>query len=374
MTITLRNVRGIAAFVVACSLIACGGGGSSVDPQNADQVTEALEDKIGGDLETLLLIGNPPPASVAPSAPTAGLVINSVQARRGETVTADLRFLSPSTVDLARLFAKIPGARSYFEFVIPPNPGKAHVQAKDSFEISIPIILPDNIKAGPFCIEFSGQDAQDQVSNPVRYCIKVLADDATPAPSPTPGALEVDAGEDQIITRRGCGGFLRGNASSSGSANRFLWEQISGPAVTIFAPTAQETEYRAPEAEGTIVFMLSVTDDQGLTAADTISVAVVPPAPYFADAGPDRTALPGERVDLYGRGSGGNPDDFCFVAGGWEQIGGPEVELDRSDIVGLDSGFTVPSVPPGTEFTFAFHFVISHSEENPSDTVVITVE
>lgn len=72
---------------------------------------------------------------------------------------------------------------------------------------------------------------------------------------------------------------LTGTASDSdGEVIDYLWEQISGPGVTLTSTDTLAAGFTAPDvaAPETLVFQLTVTDNDSLTASDTVSVVVLP--------------------------------------------------------------------------------------------------
>ncbi|WNC69012.1 c-type cytochrome [Thalassotalea nanhaiensis] len=69
---------------------------------------------------------------------------------------------------------------------------------------------------------------------------------------------------------------------SDGSIVSYQWLQVSGATVTLINPTFPTTKFTVPDIEpGDLVFELTVTDNDGLTATDTVTVTiegeVVPP-------------------------------------------------------------------------------------------------
>ncbi len=70
---------------------------------------------------------------------------------------------------------------------------------------------------------------------------------------------------------------LDGSSSSDpdGTIKTYLWELQSGPEATIENPSEAKTVV-SKLSEGTYVFKLTVTDDQGATGSDTVTVTVLP--------------------------------------------------------------------------------------------------
>jgi cytoskeletal protein CcmA (bactofilin family) len=143
----------------------------------------------------------------------------------------------------------------------------------------------------------------------------------TAAPNQSPVA---DAGMDQSIdlpvnftTLYGIGIDPDGTISSYG------WKIISGPATgNIFAQNSATTA-AGNLVEGVYAFELTVTDNNGASARDTLVLTVNPPSnqPPVADAGSARViSLPTDSVTLNGKGTDA---DGQVVSYGWIQVSGP---------------------------------------------------
>lgn len=83
-------------------------------------------------------------------------------------------------------------------------------------------------------------------------------------------AQSVDAGATVLLDGGGSG-------DSDGSIVAWLWEQSSGPAVVLASPSQPTTSFAAPNITlgADLVFILTVTDDDGATATDTVTVSVL---------------------------------------------------------------------------------------------------
>ncbi|RYY53916.1 MAG: T9SS type A sorting domain-containing protein [Chitinophagaceae bacterium] len=143
------------------------------------------------------------------------------------------------------------------------------------------------------------------------------------APPPPNVPPTVDAGNDQSFT-------LPGNVTLTGSADdedgtvdEFRWTKIDGPDnYTITSPTQAITTITGLEA-GEYRFRLQVTDDDGATAADTVTIIVLAPANVLptAIAGNDITlVLPANSTTVTGRGT---DSDGTITAFSWSRIAGP---------------------------------------------------
>ncbi|MDI3320962.1 TolB family protein [Pinibacter soli] len=86
------------------------------------------------------------------------------------------------------------------------------------------------------------------------------------------------AGSDQVITLPTDSLILDGSASNDpdGTISKWLWTKISGPSAGIANPETAKTAVKNVVA-GVYKFELKVTDEQGLSATDTITVTVALP-------------------------------------------------------------------------------------------------
>lgn len=143
------------------------------------------------------------------------------------------------------------------------------------------------------------------------------------APAPPPNAAPVaNAGPDQTVTA-GAAVTLdaRASADPDGTIASFSWRQTSGPTVTLGAPSASVTTFTAPSVTTltALQFTVTVTDNNGASASDTISVSVNPAAAPGAG-----TSIAGNRYvsavsltgqDVIPRGVAMGPDGATYSVG-----------------------------------------------------------
>lgn len=89
---------------------------------------------------------------------------------------------------------------------------------------------------------------------------------------------QCDAGSDQTVPG-GSEVTVPGSGSDEdGEIVEYFWEQLSGPTVEIIDPTLPTLVFVAPfvEVETTLVFRLTVTDNDGATASDDVTITVYP--------------------------------------------------------------------------------------------------
>ena len=188
----------------------------------------------------------------------------------------------------------------------------------------------------------------------------------------SPGA---DAGVDQTV-ETGDIVSLDGSGSSDpdGTIATYQWAQTTGPAVALSNEDRATTSFVAPgvDTDTTLVFRLTVTDNDGATASDDVSVTVqpVPPVnqPPIADAGPDQTVDAGSVVMLIGSGS---DSDGSIASVQWNQAEGASVSLSVQDQ--LLSSFLAPEV--GAATTLSFRLTVTDDDgATASDDASVTVQ
>ena len=157
-------------------------------------------------------------------------------------------------------------------------------------------------------------------------------------------------------------------------ADRFL--QGAGSAAAEFSvPERDELDDGSAVDDGNwIDFELTVTDGDDESRADTMRVTINGPAeptPPTADAGPDLTGEPGERVTLQGTGSTNPHGEWWELEHLWRQTSGPAVTL--SDATRGDPWFDVPAdAADGTVYGFELT-VTDKDGESDTDAMTVTV-
>ena len=103
-----------------------------------------------------------------------------------------------------------------------------------------------------------------------------------------------NAGADQTVTLPVNTVTLNGSGTDAdGTIASYQWTKISGPSTfTIVSPSQAQTAVNNL-VQGTYQFQLTVTDNQGATATDTVVITVNPAAniPPTANAGTDHQLL-----------------------------------------------------------------------------------
>ncbi len=187
--------------------------------------------------------------------------------------------------------------------------------------------------------------------------------DALPIGAGLPEAL---AGDDQTLILPVNSTTLDGSLSSDDSAIvSYLWDQTSGPSTATLSGEQTPVLSVSNLIEGVYAFRLTVTDDEGLTDADRVTVTVATPEPT-ADAGDDQEiALPIDSATLTGSGSDAD-GTIDFYA--WTQVSGPAT----ATIASPASATTV--VEDLYEGTYVFELTVTDNDGlTDSDQVQVVV-
>ena len=164
-----------------------------------------------------------------------------------------------------------------------------------------------------------------------------------------------------------------GSADPDGSIANYQWGQMTGPAVSLSNADQAIASFVAPAADTvmTLVFRLTITDDDGATASDDVSITVeaVTPVnqPPTANAGSDQMVDAGTVVMLIGSGS---DSDGTVTGVQWNQTEGTAVSLSMEDQ--LVTSFVAPEVDAAIALVFRLT-VTDDGGMTASDDVSVTV-
>ncbi len=102
--------------------------------------------------------------------------------------------------------------------------------------------------------------------------------DSTPEQQPVNQKPTANAGADQAVDEQTTVTIEGSGTDSDGSVASYTWSQTSGPEITLTNTSQQTLEFTAPVAkqEASLEFTLTVTDNDGATASDSIMVTVNP--------------------------------------------------------------------------------------------------
>jgi hypothetical protein len=188
-----------------------------------------------------------------------------------------------------------------------------------------------------------------------------------PTPNTPPAA---DAGADQTITLPTNSITLDGSNSqdNDGTIANYNWTYVSGPSTYNIVSAGSATTAVNNLVAGVYTFMLTVTDDDGAKATNTVVVTVnkAPNVAPTASAGPDRTVtLPTNTVTLNGSGS---DNDGTITRYNWTYVSGPTTY----NIVSVGSAATVVNLL--VEGVYKFRLTVTDNDNaTASSEVTVTV-
>jgi hypothetical protein len=187
-------------------------------------------------------------------------------------------------------------------------------------------------------------------------------------PSNTNKPPKANAGPDKSITLSSPSVTLSGSGTDSdGTIVAYYWTKISGDGGTIENPSSASTNV-SDFSQGVYTFELKVTDNQGATDTDTVTINVDDEAvnnPPNANAGPDQSiTLPTDTVTLSGSGT---DSDGSIVSYYWSKLSGSGGTITDPN----SSSTTVTGLSAGT---YSFRLIVEdNSGDNDADIVVVTV-
>ena len=194
-----------------------------------------------------------------------------------------------------------------------------------------------------------------------------------PVPPPANVAPNANAGADQTITLPTNNVTLNGTASSDpdGTIASYAWIKLSGPSCSIANANAATTSVSAL-LQGTYLFQLTVTDNNGASDMDTVSITVnaAPPPPNvppIANAGADQTiTLPTDFVAVSGAAS--SDADGTISAYLWTKISGPSsYTIATANSVGT-------SITGLVQGTYSFRLLVTDNNGGTdADTITVIV-
>ena len=168
-----------------------------------------------------------------------------------------------------------------------------------------------NYTSGTYIFKFT---VTDNNGNTDTDYVKVTVSDVSSAPV-------ANAGANKLIKLPTTSATIAGSATDNGTITAYRWTKISGAACTMSNTTSASLKISALTS-GQYVFRLTVTDNDGQTASDDVTVNV--DAPPVVNAGADASiALPTSSITLHATATDA---DGTIVKYLWSKYSGPNLK------------------------------------------------
>jgi hypothetical protein len=176
----------------------------------------------------------------------------------------------------------------------------------------------------------------------------------------------VNAGVDQEVTLpKQTITFSATANDSDGSISKYLWTKVSGPSITMSGANSALLNL-SNLVEGDFTFKVTVTDDKGENASDTVALKINPKpnvAPIVSLAAIEDIQLPADNFQLVATASDEDDDTLTYD---WTQTGGAALSFTKNA-----DRLTVSNLQAGT---FQIKVVVSDTKGlKASDTVEVTI-
>tara|TARA_R110000744_G_scaffold171198_1_gene289661 strand:+ start:1205 stop:2848 length:1644 start_codon:yes stop_codon:yes gene_type:complete len=167
------------------------------------------------------------------------------------------------------------------------------------------------------------------------------SEEKTPPSAIVNVAPTANAGRNQSINENTTVNLSGTGTDSDGSISNYSWAQTGGDSVSLSGSDSAIASFTAPilTAETTLTFELTVTDNDGTAAKDSLTITVLPVniAP-IANAGVGSTVNPYTSVSL--DASVSLDEDGEIVSYAWAQTSGTEMNITNADTVNASFGTT----------------------------------
>jgi hypothetical protein len=205
------------------------------------------------------------------------------------------------------------------------GPGSVTINNSNTATPSVAGLTPGGYIFELTVTDNNGATAKDQIA------VTVL-----PQPLQTNQAPVANAGNNQTITAPVNSVVLNGTSSfdPDGTISAYSWRQVSGPSTSSISGSKTSRATASKLVAGQYIFELTVTDNNGSTNADQITITVNPAVSKVnlipvADAGAsDTIQLPTNTYTL--NASGSADPDGTITSYHWQQISGPNTASSTS--------------------------------------------
>jgi hypothetical protein len=232
------------------------------------------------------------------------------------------------------------------------------------------VYTPNNGFSGADSFEYNINDGKGG-NDTAQVTISVLAGatGTVNAPPTVDAGIAQNVNEQSSVTLTGTASDIDGSIASR------LWTQTgSGPTVVLNNATTLTPSFTSPTVTALtfLQFTLTVTDNAGATAADTVSIIVSPVnASPVADAGPDQAVSEQTPVTLSSGPATADPDG-SIASFQWTQLSGTNVSATLTGANTSTASFTTPVLT--SPDVLLFSLVVTDNEGFiATDTVSIIV-
>lgn len=226
---------------------------------------------------------------------------------------------------------------------------------QEQISVSFQVLVTDN----------NGASVTDSIN------VLVTANNSNQAPS-------TDAGQDQSV-EEGVNVNLSANASDNdGTIESYSWAQLSGASVNLSSADSANASFVAPEVPDgqeqiSLAFEVLVTDDDGATATDSVTITVLAPVENIAptvSAGNDATVFEQTGVSLV---ASAEDSDGSISSYSWSQTSGNTLSLTNANT--SEASFTSPTLADvNTPESYTFEITVTDDQGlTATDSISITV-
>lgn len=173
-----------------------------------------------------------------------------------------------------------------------------------------------------------------------------------------------NAGNNQVVALSDSVNLVGAGSSALAGIASYSWTQVPSETVTLVNAATDAASFVAPAESAVLTFELTVTDNDGLTDSDTVTITVnVDPV---ADAGSDQTVNDEQLTIL--DGSVSNDSDGSIQSYSWMQTAGTSVTINSAD---SDAPSFIAPASPGI---LSFQLMVTDDHGfTDSDVVNVTI-
>jgi uncharacterized protein YfaP (DUF2135 family) len=183
--------------------------------------------------------------------------------------------------------------------------------------------------------------------------------------------LSANAGTDQSIDENSEVIMTGSGTGSNSTIVSYRWVQTNGITVTLQNDDTSTVTFQAPEVtvDEQLLFELTLTDDTGESATDSVQITIIANQSPLANAGESQEVLEYNVVTLDGSASADS--DGSISSYHWEQISNGAAILTMSNTTNVSVSFELPELTNNVEFAFRLT-VTDDDGDTAQDDVLVT--